>query len=232
MKKLGPLAAEYARILGAKRLALVQLANGLADEIADIRSDRFLPEYEKERQIVEARDRVDRNIAAAVEEAEEALEEASNFARKALDGIEISDGARARAVRLLDAGIGPADVIERARTLGDTDTLAALRQELHWRVAEGRLGDALSSESETAAQAVETAIAESLRGNGGEELGALLGMARSPGIPEARRLAVATVEGKAGQAQQARLAYHFATTGTEPSAAAAGDGSGEGGGAE
>jgi hypothetical protein len=229
---LAILAREYGRAFADKRSGLLSIIDRCRDEVSEILADRYLPDHEKERQIAEARDRLDREIAASVAGATEALEEARSFAAHTFDELTVDDVVRGRVSRALDRGVPPGELLERARELGDVDTLVALRQELPWRVVEGKFGlGELAGGTEEFSRGLDRAIAEQLAGSGGEELGQLLDITApdSDGIKEARRMAVQTAHGNMRQAGDARLAYAWALKGPEAALAGVTDG-GEGGG--
>lgn len=70
------------------------------------------------------------------------MEAADEAAQVEYTARRIDPGAQTRVRSLLDRGLAPAKVLERARTLGDDEMVAALRTELLYFAADGEFADA------------------------------------------------------------------------------------------
>jgi hypothetical protein len=75
-------------------------------------------------------------------ELEAGMEAAEEAAQVEYTARRIDPGAQARARSLLDRGLTPSQVLDRARTLGDDEMVVALRTELLYFAADGRFADA------------------------------------------------------------------------------------------
>ncbi|MBW3643115.1 MAG: hypothetical protein KY447_09400 [Actinobacteria bacterium] len=142
----------YMRTLreGPKRLE--EVFESLRETEATIRSDKALTDDEKNRRVEKARAdarRVATELRSDMVEAKEHVERLSAKATKPdaealAAGLE-HDRAWQRALRQLDAGVAPGDLVAKAGAAGDVSTLRALRAELPaWADATARKGGSRS----------------------------------------------------------------------------------------
>lgn len=195
---------EHKRKLATARKALLALPRERELALRAILGNDQLTEAQKEIRTK----RVRREYARKFEQLKTAANTAFGSAQEAVREMRVNRlldaGAQGRVRRLLERGLAPSKVLERAVELKDADTIAALRAEaLYWGDGD-KFIDAIKT-----IEACDRALAEVGTGNEAEHNQAALDLAElSGGLPEIERFAALSVQDAAKPGRdRLRLAY-------------------------
>jgi hypothetical protein len=145
------------------------------------------------------RDAATAKLPGKLEEARIAREAARDEADRALSKHRVKPEASVRVRRLLDEGVSLGEVLERAKALGDVETLAAARAEVGYLTmgGEGGARNRFAAPGELGALARAADLSLAALSSERRPLTALVELAhdRSGGVEEAGQLAMRAIEG-------------------------------------
>jgi len=205
------------------RRAIVDLGDETVERYREFDSDLYAIDEEKQLAKQRAKDEATARLPWKLEEARIAREAARDEATRSLDRHKVKPEASTRVQRLLDSGVSLGEVIERAKALGDVETLAAARAEVGYLTMDGEGGArnrfAAPGELGELAKAADLSLAA--LSSERRPLVELVEFAhdRSGGVEEAGQLAMRAIEGDPNVGR-ARLEYAYAANETGRDAAA------------
>jgi hypothetical protein len=168
------------------------------------------------------RDAATAKLPGKLEEARIAREAARDEADRALSKHRVKPEASVRVRRLLDEGVSLGEVLERAKALGDVETLAAARAEVGYLTmgGEGGARNRFAAPGELGALARAADLSLAALSSERRPLTALVELAhdRSGGVEEAGQLAMRAIEGDPNVGR-ARIEFAYAAGETGDAAA-------------
>lgn len=204
---------EHLRRVREARSKLVALADDVQAANAATDGDPYATDEEKTLRKQRAKDEANQKLTGRVAAAREALKDARTFADRELAREKPTEASSARVRRMLDQGLAPGQIADRARELGDRKTLAAVRDELAYLHLSGEgKGQATRfaqpGEVGRLLRTVDTHLADLEPDRERRELHALIELAYGGGgLKQAEELAVKGVSGDPVGRERIAMAY-------------------------